>query len=211
MAFVSKKFLISYQNQTKGEVKNELSNQPESLLASNSVIRRMLAQTKTISQIIAYIWLNADGDDLARQARDWFQRPTVNFDEIHDNSSDWDKFPSLAKLMGTYYDESTQYGDLLRRVFPDVQGNDFYKFPIFNRFDIESGIVLFETNVNIFNGAILDPDVNAPNLLTVEIAFPPCPKFDEATLTKRELREWLRDRDPEKFMADNAYIPTCSS
>ncbi|NER02254.1 MAG: hypothetical protein F6K17_06240 [Okeania sp. SIO3C4] len=176
----------------------------------DSFLRRALAQTKMISQIIAYIWLNADSDDLARQAREWFQNPTKNFDGIYENCNEWDRLPSIAKLMGASYEEETQYSELLCNVFPDVQGNDFYKFPIFNRYDIESGIVLFETDVNIFNGSILDPDINAPNLLRVVIAFPPCPKFDEATLTKRELRQWLKNRDPDQYMANNAYIPTCS-
>lgn len=215
MAFISKNFLKSYQKKCSDLGQREaLNNSDSELMRPDSFLRRALAQTKMISQIIAYIWLNADdadSDDLARKGRDWFQSPRENFDGIYENCNEWDRLPSLAKLMGASYEENTPYGSLLRNVFPDIQqDNEFYKFPIFNRFDIESGIVLFETDVNIFNGSILDPDVNAGNLLRVVIAFPPCPKFDGATLTKRELRQWLRNRDPNQFLADNAYIPTCS-
>ena len=170
MAFVSKNFLVSYQKQHSELRKNGILEKSE-LLGEGSVIQRMLYQTKTISQIIAYIWLNADSNRLARQARDWFQNPTKNFD--NDGG-----LPSLAKLMGASYEDQTQYGELLRAVFPDAADHNFYKFPIFNKHDIDNGIVIFNTDVNIFNGSIQDPDVNAPNMLTVVIAFPPCPKFD---------------------------------
>ncbi|NES71458.1 MAG: hypothetical protein F6K24_42810 [Okeania sp. SIO2D1] len=174
-------------------------------------MRYMLAQAKMISQIISYIWLYAESDPLAKQARHWFQNPTKNFDKL-ENPTSADKLPSLAKLMGAKPQDQSIYGELLSKVFPDVkdESKGLYNFPIFNKHDIESGIVVFKTDASIVNGSVLDPNPNSPNVLTVIIAFPPCPKFSEATLTKEELSNWLNDRDSTNYTPPNSFIPTCS-
>lgn len=181
-------------------------------LPQGSVLRYMLAQTKMISQIISYIWLYAESEPLAKQARKWFQNPTKDFDQI-ENPTFTDKLPSLAQLMSAKPQDETKYGKFLSKVFPDFKdkSNGFYQFPIFNKKDIHSGIVVFKTDAAIANGSIQDPTPNSPNVLTVVIAFPPCPKFSEATLTKEELSSWLKDRDSSNYTPSNSYIPSCSS
>ncbi|NEQ36408.1 MAG: hypothetical protein F6K40_09035 [Okeania sp. SIO3I5] len=79
--------------------KQLLENSNSDKLIHGSVLRYMLAQTKMISQIISYIWLYAESEPLAKQARRWFQNPTKNFDKL-ENPTVVDKLPSLAKLMG---------------------------------------------------------------------------------------------------------------
>ena len=189
-----------------------LENSNSDKLIQGSVLRYMLAQTKMISQIISYIWLYAESDPLARQARQWFQNPTKDFDQL-ENPTFADKLPSLAKLMGAKPQDQTRYGEILSKVFPDVKDKSkgLYQFPIFNKDDIQSGIVVFKTDAAIANGSIQDPTPNSPNVFTVVIAFPPCPKFHEATITKEELSSWLTDRDSSNYTPPNSYIPTCSS
>ncbi|MCL2931498.1 MAG: hypothetical protein MGG11_04145 [Trichodesmium sp. MAG_R03] len=181
-------------------------------LIQGSVLRYMLAQTKMISQIISYIWLYAESDPLARQARHWFQNPTKDFDQL-ENPTFADKLPSLAKLMGAKPQDQTKYGEFLSQVFSDVKdkSTSIYQFPIFNKDDIQLGIVVFKTDATITNGSIQDPTPNSPNVLTVVIAFPPCPQFNEATITKKELLSWLNDRDSNIYTPSNSYIPSCSS
>ncbi|NET46855.1 hypothetical protein [Okeania sp. SIO2B3] len=192
--------------------KQLLENPNSDKLIQGSVLRHMLAQTKMISQIISYIWLYAESDPLAKQARHWFQNPTKNFDKL-ENPTVADKLPSLAKLMGAKPQDQNIYGEFLSNAFPDVkdESKGLYQFPIFNKLDIESGIVVFKTDAAIANGSIQDPTPNSPNILTVVIAFPACPQFSEATLTKEELSDWLNDRDNSNYTPPNSYIPSCSS
>ncbi|NES63828.1 MAG: hypothetical protein F6K24_00225 [Okeania sp. SIO2D1] len=188
--------------------KQLLENPNSDKLIQGSVLRHMLAQTKMISQIISYIWLYAESDPLAKQARRWFQNPTKNFDKL-ENPTVADKLPSLAKLMGAKPQDQNIYGEFLSKAFPDVkdESKGLYQFPIFNKLDIESGIVVFKTDATTTKGSIQDPTPNSPNVLTVVIAFPPCPQFSEATLTKEELSNWLNDRDHSNYTPDNSYIP----
>ena len=188
--------------------KQFLENSNSDKLFHGSVLRYMLAQTKMISQIISYIWLYAESDPLAKQARRWFQNPTKNFDQL-ENPTFANKLPSLAKLMGAQPQDQTIYGEFLSKVFPDVkeETKGLYQFPIFNKQDIESGIVVFKTDASTTKGSIQDPTPNNPNVLTVVIAFPACPQFSEATLTKEELSGWLNNRDSSNYTPDNSYIP----
>jgi len=212
--------VLSSENlpETKGQKflelaeKELLENSDYNQLPQGSVLRYMLAQTKMISQIISYIWLYAESEALAKQAGKWFQNPTKDFDQI-ENPTFTDKLSSLAKLMSAKPQDKTKYGEFLSKVFPDVKdkSNGFYQFPIFNKNDIQSGIAVFKTDAAIANGSIQDPTPNNPNVLTVVIAFPPCPKFSEATLTKEELSSWLKDRDSSNYTPSNSYIPSCSS
>ncbi|GFZ91703.1 hypothetical protein [Okeania sp. KiyG1] len=189
-----------------------LENSNSDKLFQGSFLRHALTRTKMISQIISYIWLYAESDPLAKQARHWFQNPTKNFDKLENHTST-DKLPSLAKLMGAKPQDKTIYGEFLSKVFADVkdESKGLYNFPLFNKHDIESGIVVFKTDATIANGSIQDPTPNSPNVLTVMIAFPPCPQFSEATLTKEELSNWLNNRDNSNYTPPNSYIPCCCS
>ncbi|NEQ36402.1 MAG: hypothetical protein F6K40_09005 [Okeania sp. SIO3I5] len=191
--------------------KQLLENPNSDKLMQGSVLRHILTRSKMISQIICYIRLYAESDPLAKQARHWFQNPTKNFDKL-ENPTSGEKLPSLAKLMGAKPQDQTIYGEFLSKVFPDVkdESKSLYQFPLYNKQDIESGIIVFKTDAAISNGYLLDPNPNSPNVLTAVIAFPPCPQLSEATLTKEELLDWLNDRDSSNYTPSNSYIPTCT-
>jgi len=188
--------------------KQLLENSDSDKLFQGSFLRHTLTRSKIVSQIISYIWLYAESDPLAKQARHWFQNPTKNFDKL-ENPTPTDKLPSLAKLMGAKPQDQTIYGEFLSKVFPDVkdESKGLYNFPLFNKHDIKSGIVVFKTDASTTKGSIQDPTPNSPNVLTVVIAFPACPQFSEATLTKEELSDWLNNRDSSNYTPDNSYIP----
>lgn len=192
--------------------KQLLENSDSDKLFQGSVLRHMLTRTKMVSQIISYIWLYAESDPLAKQARHWFQNPTKNFDKL-ENPNSTNKLPSLAKLMGATPQDQTIYGEFLSKVFADVkdESKGLYNFPLFNKHDIESGIVVFKTDATITSGSIQDPNPNSPNLLTVMIAFPARPQFSEATLTKEELSNWLNDRDSNNYTPPNSFVPCCTT
>ena len=192
--------------------KQLLENPNSDKLFQGSLLRHMLTRTKMVSQIISYIWLYAESEPLAKQARHWFQNPTKNFDKL-ENPTPTDKLPSLAKLMGAKPQDETIYGEFLSKVFADVldESESLYNFPLFNKQDIESGIAVFKTDATITSGCIQDPNPNSPNVLTVMIAFPPCPQFSAATVTKEELSNWFKDRDSSNYTPPNSYIPCCTS
>ncbi|NET42258.1 hypothetical protein [Okeania sp. SIO2B3] len=192
--------------------KQLLENPNSDKLFQGSFLRHALTRTKMVSQIISYIWLYAESDPLAKQARQWFQNPTKNFDQL-ENPNSADKLPSLAKLMGAKPQDQTIYGEFLSKVFADVkdESESLYIFPLFNKHDIESGIVVFKTDATITSGSVQDPNPNSPNVLTVMISFPPRPQFSEATLTKEELSNWFNDRDNNNYTPPNSYIPCCTT
>ncbi|NEQ36409.1 MAG: hypothetical protein F6K40_09040 [Okeania sp. SIO3I5] len=192
--------------------KQLLENSNSDKLFQGSFLRHTLTRSKIVSQIISYIWLYAESDPLARQAKHWFQNPTKNFDQL-ENPTVADKLPSLAKLMGAKPQDQTIYGEFLSKVFSDVKDDSkgLYNFPLFNKQDIESGIVVFKTDATIASGSIQDPNPNSPNVLTVMIAFPPCPQFSAATVTKEELSNWLNNRDSSNYTPPNSYVPCCCS
>jgi hypothetical protein len=177
---------------------------PSSDSEQNSIsFPRLFQQGKLISQIIAYIWLWADSSESedkqqnAQKLAQYFKKPTENA-ETGGNLKKL--FAAVPNAQGSEEDK------LLYAVFPDFGSGEF---PIFS--DKERDFFCFDINVNDFQGTIDDANLNHGKLMTLSTPFPPCPKFSNATVTQDELKAWINDRDSQKVISDNPYIPTCTS
>ena len=176
---------------------------------------RLFQQGKQISQIISYIWRWSDDIGLkgetARQLAEFFKHPS---------DSKLEKlFSAKPKSAGNSEEK------LLYEVFHDVTFDDScttnqyrngYFFPIFSEEEVR--YYDFTIDTNNFQGTIEDANLNHSKLMKLLTPFPPCPKFGEATIkidnedeSKDELITWIKDRDTEKMISDNPYIPTCTS
>ncbi|MGV0104710.1 hypothetical protein NSTCB13_03397 [Nostoc sp. DSM 114160] len=196
-------------------LKDTLLEAPQNLFFLN----RLYQQAKQLSQIIAYIWLNAGSSDIhmsdtAKQLEEYFIHPT------EENSPNVPGGKLKYLLKANPKDNSSEENveaKLLREVFKDYQSNENLIFPIFNDFELENdqnskGLgYLFEVNVNAFNGVLEDVDRNSPSLFKFVIPFPPRPQIGEGTVTYSELEHWIADRKEGKYFADNPYIPTTCS
>ncbi|MDJ0533205.1 MAG: hypothetical protein QNJ70_12040 [Xenococcaceae cyanobacterium MO_207.B15] len=167
---------------------------------SAAYLKKVLAQTKKISQIIAYIWLN--DNETSSDLEYYFKRPKL-----------------LGKLLLAQPDDP-QY-KLLQEVFkkhPD-------SLPIFDQ--SEKGFYTFKVIFNQFEGYLSDPDIGEEAaLITMNIPYPPRPQiYDDLScdpppplanndpLKASELKNWLEQNpnEPPFFDEDNPYIPsTCS-
>ncbi|NES17500.1 MAG: hypothetical protein F6K41_00590 [Symploca sp. SIO3E6] len=181
------------------------SNNEEQLTQEESQIPffRLFRQGKMISQIIAYIWRYGDEQtpegDAARALSRYFENPG-------------DNGKNIKRLWKASPDPNGNREDkLLYAVFPMEPDNypDDYFFPIFNR--SERTYYSFITDVNNFQGVIEDANLNTPELMRLITPFPPRPQLGELTVTATELEEWIDDREPSKVIAENPYIPTCTS
>ncbi|NER95825.1 MAG: hypothetical protein F6J86_18620 [Symploca sp. SIO1B1] len=164
---------------------------------------RLFHQGKMISQIIAYIWRYGDKHTpkgyAARTLSGYFENPGDNGANI---KKLWQAIPNRN---GSLEDQ------LLYAVFP-MEGENYpdgYFFPIFN--SSERTYYSFITDVNNFQGVIEDANVNTPELMRLTTPFPPRPQLGKLTVTKRELEEWINNREPRDVIAKNPYIPTCTS
>lgn len=181
---------------------------------------RLFQQGKQISQIVSYIWRWSDAVEKSAEAGKkketaiklgkYFKKPFIG-----DGSNEE---PFQAKLRNLFSAEPDPNGGaeakLLYDVFPiakDEDGNypDGYFFPIFS--DLERVCYHFTIDTNNSQGTLEDANVNNPQFMTLVTPYPPCPKFSETTITEKELDDWISDRNPKKMIADNLYIPTCTS
>lgn len=185
---------------------------------------RLYQQAKQISQIIAYIWRNLEPEnpnlETAKQLHQYFAHPTDNDknNDHNDQNKSIDVGENLKNLLGAdpTKEESVE-AKLLREVFEDYQSNEDLIFPIFD--DLELGRdpehrdlgYLLEVNVNDFFGVLEDVDRNIPSLFKFIIPYPPRPEIGEATVTYCELEKWIKNKEKDKFFADNPYIPTTCS
>lgn len=181
-------------------------------------LQRLYKQAKQLSQIIAYIWCNAEKGEVkgvnARKLRDYFLSPTEESNGGQGGSVE--PGGNLKKLLAANPRDNNQNEEakLLREVFKDYQSNLDLIFPIFDEFELgnkpgyEKLGYLLEVNVNDFFGVLEDVNVNNPSLFKFVIPFPPRPQLGEATVTYSELKEWIANREENKFFADNPYIPT---
>ena len=79
-------------------------------------------------------------------------------------------------------------------------------FPIFN--DIEKNRYHIFVDCQRFHGELRDPTANAPTKMTISVPYPPRPPLGEATLTKKDLKKWIKNTNLEEIIAPNPYIPT---
>jgi len=192
-------------------------------LAVGVDIRRVINSSKIISQIIAYLWLNSQPDEsectrtpeleLVEKGIKWFQNPTSN----EDSPNGQPNFQNLLTI-GDPEQDRNDYDRLLKAVFPNLDWcnekvKKFYQFPIYKIAGVEKGFpvgVSFEIDTSVFNGYFKDPDLNNPNIMSVVIAFPPCPELKRATFTKETLEGWIANRNTNQITPPSPYIPTCS-
>lgn len=179
---------------------------------------RLFQQGKQISQIVSYIWRWSDAveespdvaqkRDTARQLGEYFKQPFVKNPNLQN--------PFQTKLRNLFSAEPKENGNeeekLLYAVFGYSDPSEYdegYFFPIFS--DLERLCYHFTIDTNKSQGTIEDANVNNPQFMTLVTPYPPCPKFSTTTITEEELEEWIEDRDTKKMVADNLYIPTCTS
>ncbi|NER79867.1 MAG: hypothetical protein F6K42_09845 [Leptolyngbya sp. SIO1D8] len=160
-------------------------------------IKRLLQQTKQISQIIAYIWLDEGNQYVCK--------------ELDARFRDVDK---LTKLL--FSRESDPEYDLLKMVF-EHHSNAI--LPIFN--DAELEIYDFKILLNQYEGKITDAPPDSGKFLTMWIPYPPRPQISSqrnqpdgpiAPIYKEDLEQWVQDHsDQPPYRASNPYIPTTCS
>ncbi|WP_449418798.1 hypothetical protein [Phormidium nigroviride] len=157
-------------------------------------VQNLLVQSKKLSQIIAYIWLNKTHakilDDYFKETGD---KKLVTLLTAHNKSAP----PELLEA--------------LKDVFHDQPSN---ALPIFS--EEEAQHYSFRVDVNKFQGAITDPYPGDDGILTLWIPYPPLPKISEkanAPINPNELEGWLSQpsNQPPYIYVDNPYIPTTSS
>ena len=158
------------------------------------------------ASIIAFVWRWSDDasekGDAARQLGRYFMQPTRLGEEIGEQ---------LKKLFSA---KPAASGSVEARLLHAVFGSstDNVMFPIMS--DLELGKIdpslgyLIQVNMNSFAGSISDPTKNAPDLMGFNIPYPPRPALGTSTVTESELEQWVDNREPRKFFADNAYVPT---
>lgn len=172
---------------------------------------RLYQQSKQISQIVSYIWRWVDGPSAekaahARALSTYFTHPTERGGE---------QGSRLKKLFGAAPKADGNVEErLLHAVFAPVDDAS-QVFPIFSEFELGNvdptlGYLL-EIDLNSFQGMMKDPTKNMPDRLPYVIPYPPRPQLGEGALTTGDLDTWISDRTPNKFFADNVYIPTSCS
>jgi hypothetical protein len=205
---------ISLKTEAAHNTISSFSGQSDKLSHHTELLLRLYQQSKQISQIIAYIWrwaddnspVNAERQAAASQLHKYFTHPTQRIGNLGGQ---------LKKLFAAKPDPNGDLeGKLLYAVFAPLDNPNLI-FPIFSEFELGEidprlGYLL-EVNLNSFHGIIKDPTKNAPELFGFVIPYPPRPQLGDLTVTTTELEEWVENKEPRKFFADNAYIPTTSS
>ena len=198
--FGTRNFLINAQ------VLDQKTTQNLDIKATNEIkIKDLLRQTKQISKIIAYTWLDKD-KDVCKNLDDCFKDPTHQ---------------KLKKLLYAE-DESSKEYQWLKKVFEDQKGGPH--LPIFSPDEIKAEIYEFKVLHDQFEGRITDaaPRAEGPQpLLTMWIPYPPCPQVSDspnvpgapvAPIYKGDLEKWITDPlDNNCYYAQNPYIPTTCS
>ncbi len=163
-------------------------------------LRRLLGQSKMISQMIAYIWLY--DNETSSKLNTYFRHP--------------DKLSEVLLA---------QPGDDAYLLLEEVFKNHSDFLPIFDK--SEGKLYNFKIVFDQFQGCIEDPNLGESALITMVIPYPPRPQiFDDlnsststhfldknAPLKASELQAWINQSpDAEPFYdQDNPYIPTTCS
>lgn len=224
--FGNRELLIGYQlRQEEGEGDNKSD--------INMFMYRVCNQAKLLSQIISFIWLwvdykpenaaNYPDDDENTKANK--KKAAEELKKIFDNPSQktTDK-PRISKLMRLLHTkpsfvpkdpkespENLDCQKLLDLVFDNYKNKDKLDqiFPIFNLYEV--GIYDLFVDYERFHGQISDPTPNDPRKMAFSIPYPPRPILGEATLTEKNLKDWIEDTSRKRYVAENPYIPTTSS
>ena len=191
-------------------------------------------QSKQLSQIIAFIWrwIDEDNEDksldneeiklkkaAALTLKKAFDRPYDNTQMDPSDSLLWNLLLSVPRKDGNEQEKA------LYSVFPKYDPNTYdpvtrrvkygYIFPIFRLMDMRHYTV--KVDVNSFHGILEDPTTNNKNAkFGWVIPYPPRPQIGEATVTKKDLKDWAEwvegdEVKPRKYFSDNPYIPTTCS
>ncbi|PHM06218.1 hypothetical protein [Nostoc sp. 'Peltigera malacea cyanobiont' DB3992] len=179
-------------------------------------LRRIYQQAKQVSQIIAYIWRWIDDatnpkQEIAKQLKKYFAHPTKENTNVGGNLENL----FAANPREDNLEQNADEANLLREVFPNYNEDQNLIFPIFNKFERGeevSGLgYLLTVDINSYQGNLSDTSINHPYLFIHTIPFPPRPQLSDATVTPDELKDWIENKIPGKYYADNLYIPTTST
>ena len=228
--------LINKENNSEEEIQDWLNHKLEKDSAF-FFLTRLYKQAKQVSQIIAFIWRWIDFDennnqdirgltqqevdnrkrkrDAAEKLNSYFAHPTAQVQLIGKKLERlFAADPRLddSELRDSEYKEEAE---LLREVFAKYKEDKNLMFPIFD--EVERGLkipgigYILNVDINSYQGHCLDVDKNHPHLYIHSIPYPPRPQLGKATVTRRELEEWIENTEEHQFFADNPYIPTTSS
>lgn len=192
--FGSRRFVVSTNKQL---VKKKKGNQSE--VPFDGYVKRLMEQSKKISQVIAYIWLN-ENDPTAAALDQYFKAP--------------------AKLDDLLFAQpgSKEY-DLLKPVFRGKEN----ALPIFDL--SERPYYTLKVIFDQFEGSISDASLESEEVLTMWIPYPPRPQIVDdshlpqgqlataAPLKTSELQDWINQPSdqPPYYYETNPYIPTTCS
>ena len=168
---------------------------------------RLFKQGKFVSRIIAFIWLWIDEKDQSSES--YKEAAEVLRECFISPNSNCNSEKSLLALFSAKPNSGGKDGSIekaLAMVFPNDKPS---KFPIFN--EKEQAYYEFVMDTNNFQGVIEDANANHPKSMILTTPFPPRPELGEATVSKDELKTWIDDKNECNPIADNPYIPTCTS
>ena len=182
--FVTKSFVHKAEKVLKEGKENQIG------------IKKLMRQTKQISQIIAYIWF--DGGD----------REVCNhLDEC---------FKDINKLVELFNakEGSPEY-TWLKTVFKGQE----HLLPIFCEEELK--LYDFKLLIGQYEGVISDTEPGSDKFFSLGIPYPPSPRISDkpkppegpvAPIYREELEEWIQaDSDKPPYHSDNPYIPTTCS
>ncbi|MBL1202283.1 MAG: hypothetical protein FWK04_25255 [Nostoc sp. GBBB01] len=199
---------------------------------------RVWQQGKQLSQIIAYIWRWAD-DELetekrrnAQQLKTYFLKddsklPVEELLKKIGNNTHNKCDTNLKKLFRANprkwlhdgklpYDEASE---LLVAVFGEKRINNLDKYlsPMFNSVELGDDKIIispyyeFHIDPSSFIGELRDPDLETPFAFRYYVSFPPRPELGEATVTKEQLEDWIKDDKNEDVYPSVPFIPVTTT
>lgn len=202
---MSRVFLENYNNCSSNEKGSE--KQLESIH-----FPRLFQQGKQISQIISYIWRWSEPEEdeatagaIAKELGTYFKDPS----KLHElfSAIPQKNGEGPAKYLYEVFcpENEVDPPDDTRKNWP---AKDYF-FPIFDKTEREH--YEFTVDTNKFQGTIEDANLNHPKKMILLTPYPPRPQLGPATITKKELDQWIKDTQKDKVISDNLYIPTCTS
>ncbi|MGF1990055.1 MAG: hypothetical protein RMY62_019630 [Nostoc sp. ZfuVER08] len=199
---------------------------------------RIWQQGKQLSQIIAYIWrwaddeLELDKKKIAQKLKTYFMKDDseLGVEKVlkrignrYDNKCD----ANLKKLFRANPREWLSQGkppfdetaELLVAVFGEERINNTNKYlsPMFDIVELGDDETIispyyeFHIDPSSFIGKLCDPDLETPFAFRYYVSFPPRPQLGEATVTKEELEDWIKDDKNEHPYPSVPFIPVTTT
>ncbi|MDZ8189403.1 MAG: hypothetical protein RMX96_31775 [Nostoc sp. ChiSLP02] len=199
---------------------------------------RVWRQGKQLSQIIAYIWRWADEESKAEKMKNAQKLKTyfmvdetkLSVEELLKrlgNKTHNKCDTNLKKLfradprkwLNDGKPNSDEAAELLVAVFGEkrIKNPDKYLSPMFNSVelgdekDIISPYYEFHIDPSSFIGELRDPDLETPFAFRYYVSFPPRPELGEATVTKKQLEDWIKDDKNEDVYPSVPFIPVTTT